>query len=132
MKIVTILKKVFKIISLTVLLILIPSGLFYSCISSYPSSRVNSQLLNSDTKPCNTLEIKTAKKGTLQVTPDISYADDKVAIHITGLQPFQIGSLKLSVTDSKDIRWESVACFQANEYGEINPENQAPIAGGSY
>ncbi|MGK0413993.1 MAG: hypothetical protein ACJA1B_002211, partial [Polaribacter sp.] len=82
MKIVTILKKVFKIISLTVLLILIPSGLFYSCISSYPSSRVNSQLLNSDTKPCNTLEIKTAKKGTLQVTPDISYADDKVAIHI--------------------------------------------------
>ncbi|MGK0448691.1 MAG: hypothetical protein ACJA2M_002491, partial [Polaribacter sp.] len=46
MKIATILKKVFKIISLTVLLILIPSGLFYSCISSYPSSRVNSQLLN--------------------------------------------------------------------------------------
>jgi dienelactone hydrolase len=132
MKIVTILKKVFKIISLTVLLILIPSGLFYSCISSYPSSRVNSQLLNSDTKPCNTLEIKTAKKGTLQVTPDISYADDKVAILITGLQPFQIGSLKLSVTDSKGIRWESVACFQANEYGEMNPENQAPIAGGSY
>ncbi|AFU68363.1 acyl-CoA thioester hydrolase/N-acetyltransferase [Psychroflexus torquis ATCC 700755] len=132
MKIITIIKSGLKIISATILLIFIPSVLFYSCISSYPSSRVKSQLFNSDTKPCQTLEIKTGKKGTLQVTPNISYSDDIVAIHITGLQPFQIGSLKLSVTDSKDIRWESVACFQANESGEINPENQAPIAGGSY
>jgi dienelactone hydrolase len=103
-----------------------------SCISPYSSIPINSQLFNSNTKPCKTLEIETGEKGILTVTPNISYADDKVAIHVTGLQPFQIRSLKLSVTDSKGIRWESVACFQANEYGEINPENQAPIAGGSY
>jgi len=67
MKIITIIKSGLKIISATILLIFIPSGLFYSCISSYPSSRVKSQLFNSNTKPEKTLEVKTGKKEILQV-----------------------------------------------------------------
>ncbi len=132
MKILIIIKNVLKVISIAILLVVILMSLIYVCITPYPSSPINSQLFNSITKPCKTLEIETGKKGILTVTPNISYAEDKVNIHIRGLEPFEIGSLRLSVKDSKDILWQSTACFQANEFGEINPKKQEPLEGSSY
>ncbi|CAM1369904.1 acyl-CoA thioesterase/bile acid-CoA:amino acid N-acyltransferase family protein [Tenacibaculum xiamenense] len=132
MKILIIIKNVLKIISLTILLVVILMSLIYICITPYPSSPINSQLFNSNTKPCKTLEIETGKKGILTITPKVSYADDKVNIHVRELEPFQLGSLKLSVRDSKDILWQSTAYFQANELGEINPKRQEPLEASSY
>ena len=104
-------KNVLKIISASTLLLIIVASLFYMSVAPYPSASINSQLFNSNAKPCNTLETKRGEKGSLRVTPNISYLDDQVAIRISGLLPFQIGSLKLSLTDSKEIRWEISSLF---------------------
>ena len=128
MKMLAIMKNGLKII----LLIIILMSLIYISISPYPSSPTNSQIFNSKTPPCKTIGIETGKKGILTITPKVSYSDDKVDIHVRELEPFQIGSLKLSVRDSKDILWQSTACFQANELGEINPKRQEPLEASSY
>ncbi len=125
-------KRIFKVIFAFILLFSIVLILIYISVSPYASSKVKNQLFNPNIKACSVSEIETDKKGTLFVTPNVSYSDDEVSIHIKGLTPFQIGTLKLSVTDSKNIQWKSVACFQANESGEINPKNQAPLKGSSY
>ncbi|MDC1161864.1 acyl-CoA thioesterase/bile acid-CoA:amino acid N-acyltransferase family protein [Tenacibaculum sp.] len=132
MKILTITKNILKLFFASTLLILISVGVIYICISPYPSLKVNSQTLDSNPNSCKTSITKMNKNGRLIVTPDISYSDEEVSIQVSGLSPFQIGSLKLAVTDSKGILWESIACFQANELGEINLKNQKPLEGSTY
>ncbi len=55
MKILAIVKNVLKISSTTILLVVNLMSLIYICISPYPSSTINSQLYNTNKKPCKTL-----------------------------------------------------------------------------
>ena len=132
MKILAIVKKLLKMISITLVLLVLLLGLIYIAVSPYPSSPRISRVFNAKTTPCKTIDKETGKKGILIVTPNITYSEDTVAIHISGLEPFEIGSLKLYVRDSKNILWQSTACFQANELGEIHPKNQEPLKGSAY
>jgi len=72
------------------------------------------------------------RRGTLAVHPRVSHFDESVEVFISDLEPGQLARLRVSVTDSNGNRWESVACFQANDQGEINPASQKPLTGSSY
>ncbi len=132
MKSINVISNILKLFFISIILILITVSLIYIFITPYPSSKVDNQLLNSNNKTCTSKNSDTNKTAILKITPNISYTDEEIAIQINGLKPFEIGTLKLSVTDSKKIVWESTACFKANENGEINPKNQAPLENSSY
>ena len=71
-------------------------------------------------------------KGKLEVGPKVSFVDEIIRIFVSHLEPMKRVGLRVSVTDSGGIHWESVAYFRANEQGEIDPASQEPLRGSTY
>ncbi|KAL0605971.1 Acyl-coenzyme A amino acid N-acyltransferase 1 [Plecturocebus cupreus] len=67
----------------------------------------------------------------LSATPPSALADDPVHIHVIGLPPSQVVTLKASLKDEKGNLFRSMAFYRANEVGEVDLE-QAPAFGGDY
>nr|XP_012322554.1 acyl-coenzyme A amino acid N-acyltransferase 1-like [Aotus nancymaae] len=67
----------------------------------------------------------------LSATPQSALADDPVHIHVTGLPPSRVVTLKASLKDEKGNLFRSMAFYRANEVGEVDLE-QAPAFGGDY
>lgn len=51
----------------------------------------------------------------LSATPPSALADDPVHIHVTGLPPLQLVTLKASLKDEKGNLFRSMAFYRANE-----------------
>lgn len=117
---------------LLVALIIIIMGLSYFYLIPVPSNTAEFQLFTSDLKSCSKPSSQTNKNTRLVVSSEPSAFDDIVSISVKGLTPSQIGTLKLTVTDSEGVLWESIACFEADQYGEISPETQSPLKGSTY
>ncbi|ETB70712.1 acyl-CoA thioesterase [Bacillus sp. CPSM8] len=61
--------------------------------------------------------------------PAVSKWDEKINLKISGLRPFDIIEIILTVKDEADAEWRSHAVFQANRLGEVDPAAAAPIKG---
>ena len=62
------------------------------------------------------------------VTPRTSLIDEKVHIHLRGLQPNQIVRLVANVKEN-NVKFESSAVFMADQTGAIDLEKDASLAG---
>ncbi|XP_074053717.1 acyl-coenzyme A amino acid N-acyltransferase 1-like [Macrotis lagotis] len=67
----------------------------------------------------------------LIITPETALADEPLCIRATGLNPFQLVTLKASLTDEKGKLFQSRAFYKADEAGNIDLE-QAAALGGDY
>ncbi|XP_048208409.1 acyl-coenzyme A amino acid N-acyltransferase 2-like [Perognathus longimembris pacificus] len=67
----------------------------------------------------------------LTATPESALADEPVAIHVSGLPPSQVVTLKATLTDEKGQLFQSRAFYRANEAGQVDLE-RAPSLGGDY
>jgi dienelactone hydrolase len=65
----------------------------------------------------------------LQVSPLRAPLDTPVTITVSGLQPAQTATLRARMADEDGNPWSSLATFNADKNGMINPSRQAPYAG---
>jgi len=66
---------------------------------------------------------------TILVEPATALADEPVTIKVLGLEPGQTITLRASLRDDSDRRWESEATFVADGAGVVDVTTQAPISG---
>ena len=55
--------------------------------------------------------------------------DEVVKIQVLDLQPGQIITLRASMNDDANLKWESYATFVADNEGVIDVASQAPLSG---
>ncbi|XP_030077390.1 bile acid-CoA:amino acid N-acyltransferase [Microcaecilia unicolor] len=65
----------------------------------------------------------------LTVTPEVSLADEPLRIHVSGLEPLQVITLRASLIDEKGWCFQSRAFYRSNEAGEVNLERDASLGG---
>ncbi|XP_078529642.1 acyl-coenzyme A amino acid N-acyltransferase 1-like [Lissotriton helveticus] len=65
------------------------------------------------------------------VTPEVSLSDEHVQIHVTGLQPNQLVTLRASLKDDKGYEFQSKAYYRGDAAGEVDLE-RAEASGGFY
>ncbi|EHA98531.1 Bile acid-CoA:amino acid N-acyltransferase [Heterocephalus glaber] len=65
----------------------------------------------------------------LTATPLSALADEPVHIRVTGLSPFKMVSLQVSLRDEKGNLFYSEAYYKANEAGEVDLERDAALGG---
>jgi len=65
----------------------------------------------------------------LEVSPQQALAGDPWKIKVSGLAPGAPVTLVAEQQDSKGIKWQSHAVFQADQGGEVDPGVQAPVSG---
>lgn len=104
----------------------------YTLNHPQPVNAIQNQLFTSDQKPCNPVKAKVDQVITLAISPKISFVDEPLQIMASGFTPSQVAALRVTVMDAQGMKWESVACFRADEFGQIDPSKQEPIRGGSY
>ena len=76
--------------------------------------------------------ISPLSRSKLEVVPKVSFLDAPVEIFVSQLAPMQLACLRVTVTDSIDNKWKSIAYFDANFKGEVNPAFQEPLSGSTY
>ena len=81
---------------------------------------------------CGSDEVVAEGRASLTVSPTESFVDESINIQASNMDPFQVAGLRITVTDSSGNRWESLACFRADEFGEIDPGALPPLAGSAY
>ncbi|XP_056390448.1 acyl-coenzyme A amino acid N-acyltransferase 1-like [Hyla sarda] len=69
--------------------------------------------------------------ATLSVVPEKALADDPMQIKVTGLQPSQKVTIRLTLKDDRGHIFQSRAFFEANNVGEVNLDKTAAL-GGTY
>ncbi|XP_071978852.1 acyl-coenzyme A amino acid N-acyltransferase 2-like [Engystomops pustulosus] len=67
----------------------------------------------------------------LTVVPEKGLADEPMQIKVTGLQPYQKVTIRLTLKDDKDQLFQSRAFYEADNIGEISLDKTAAI-GGTY
>ena len=65
----------------------------------------------------------------IDAQPQNALADEVVKIQVVGLAPGQTVTLKASLRDDLDQRWESYATFLSDGNGIVDVTTQAPISG---
>jgi membrane-associated phospholipid phosphatase/dienelactone hydrolase len=90
------------------------------------------QIKNDVVTACENSTINEVTNGLLEVHPKESYIDEPVFISASNLEPFQNAVIRVKTTDSSGNKWESFACYQANESGLINLDLQEPSNQYSY
>ena len=68
-------------------------------------------------------------KAKIMITPEKAVYATPFTLKISGLAPTEEVQLKASATDKMGIIWESAALFKADNRGNIDLDNQAPIRG---
>ncbi|MBA3987339.1 MAG: acyl-CoA thioesterase/BAAT N-terminal domain-containing protein, partial [Flavobacteriales bacterium] len=90
------------------------------------------QIKNDEFTTCENSTINEVTNGLLEVHPKESFIDEPVFITAFKLEPFQNAVIRVKSTDSSGNKWESFACYQANESGIINLDLQEPLNQSSY
>jgi acetyl esterase/lipase len=67
--------------------------------------------------------------GRIEVTPDTSYFDRPLHIHIQGLEPGENVIVRAETDDAAGQHWTSEATFIADDSGAVDPARQAPLSG---
>lgn len=65
----------------------------------------------------------------LDVSPENALIDAPLSIRLTGLSEGDQATIWTSFTDTDDIRWLSYGQFQADDTGQIDPAEHAPLDG---
>ncbi len=112
----------------------IMAGATFLYIQNQPIGSNISQLDNQNDlfTTCENSNIHPTSNGSLEVFPMVSFIDEPIKIKVTQLEPFQKAGLRVMVTDTNGYKWESFACYQANELGEIDPSLQEPLNHSSF
>ncbi|MAT97728.1 MAG: hypothetical protein CL608_11335 [Anaerolineaceae bacterium] len=85
--------------------------------------------------PITVIEATAAPQPTVPAEPIIlaepaaALADESVVIQVLGLEPGQTVTLRASLRDDYDRRWESEATFVADNAGVVDVATQAPMSG---
>ncbi len=90
------------------------------------------QIKNEVVTACENSTINEVTNGLLEVYPKESFIDEPVFINAHNLKPYQNALIRIKATDSSGNKWESFACYQANESGIINLDRQEPLSQSSF
>lgn len=92
-------------------------------------SPMEEQVATAVPSPTATIQPTRPAEPTLLAEPATALADEPVAIQVTGLEPGQTVTLRASLRDDYDRRWESEATFVADSDGTVDLATQAPSSG---
>ena len=84
---------------------------------------------NSTKPPLLTFTPNIEKGPYIKIYPESALVDEVVKIQVLDLQPGQIITLRASMNDDADLKWESYATFVADNEGVIDVASQAPLSG---
>jgi dienelactone hydrolase len=90
-----------------------------------PAALLGAGLLSGCTSPAS----PPTRAVSVAVRPGSSFADQAVAIEVTGLSPGELVNIQVSSTDADGVPWQASAAYRADSGGEVDLSSAAAISG---